>query len=126
MLNHGLKITNIHAREVIDCRGFPTVEVDVWINDEFAQNGYLVAQILAFGVFVNSFGHIAQVLFQGFGSPDITAKIHIVELILYVPYLWYLTDSYGIGGAALAWSIRVCISTFVLMYLANKCLNFKI
>ena len=36
MLNKGLKITNIHAREIIDCRGFPTVEVDVWINGEFS------------------------------------------------------------------------------------------
>jgi len=28
------KISDIQAREIIDCRGFPTVEVDVWINDE--------------------------------------------------------------------------------------------
>jgi len=28
------KITEIKAREIIDCRGFPTVEVDVWVNDE--------------------------------------------------------------------------------------------
>jgi enolase len=28
------KITDIKAREIIDCRGFPTVEVDVWINGE--------------------------------------------------------------------------------------------
>jgi len=28
------KITDIRAREIIDCRGFPTVEVDVWVNDE--------------------------------------------------------------------------------------------
>ncbi len=36
MSNKGLKITNFHAREIIDCRGFPTVEVDVWINGEFS------------------------------------------------------------------------------------------
>jgi enolase len=36
VLSKGLKITDIHAREVIDCRGFPTVEVDVWINGELA------------------------------------------------------------------------------------------
>ena len=27
-------ISDIKAREILDCRGFPTVEVDVWINDE--------------------------------------------------------------------------------------------
>ena len=27
-----LKITNIHAREIIDCRGWPTVQADVWVD----------------------------------------------------------------------------------------------
>jgi enolase len=31
-----LKITKCFAREIIDCRGFPTVEVDLWVNDQFA------------------------------------------------------------------------------------------
>ncbi len=30
------KITRIFAREIIDCRGFPTVEVDVWVEGQFA------------------------------------------------------------------------------------------
>lgn len=29
-----LKISDIKAREIIDCRGFPTVEVDVWVDGE--------------------------------------------------------------------------------------------
>jgi enolase len=32
----GNKISAIKAREVIDCRGFPTVEVDVWVDGELA------------------------------------------------------------------------------------------
>ena len=28
-------ITKIHARQVLDCRGFPTVQAEVWLNDEF-------------------------------------------------------------------------------------------
>ena len=31
-----LKISKVYAREVIDCRGFPTVEVDVWIDGELS------------------------------------------------------------------------------------------
>ncbi len=27
-----LKITRIHAREIIDCRGWPTVQADVWVD----------------------------------------------------------------------------------------------
>jgi len=30
------KITDLKAREIIDCRGFPTVEVDIWVDGEFS------------------------------------------------------------------------------------------
>lgn len=29
-------ITDVIAREIIDCRGFPTVEVDIWVDGEFS------------------------------------------------------------------------------------------
>jgi len=29
-------ITDVRAREVVDCRGFPTVEVDVWVDGDLA------------------------------------------------------------------------------------------
>ena len=61
-----------------------------WINYEFAVNGYLVAQFLAIGVFINSFGHLSQALIQGYGRPDLTAKLHVAELFIYVPYLWLI------------------------------------
>ena len=93
-----------------------------WINEEFAVNGFRVAQILAIGVFINSFGHLAQALIQSYGRPDLTAKLHVVELLIYVPYLWYLIAGFGIDGAAVAWSIRVTISTIVLTVMARKCL----
>jgi len=102
---------------------FAETGLTLWIDAGFAINSYRVAQILAVGVFINAFGHIAQVVLQGFGRPDITAKVHVAELIAYIPYLWYLISAYGIEGAAYAWSIRVMISTCVLMFLANKCLS---
>ena len=30
------KITDLLAREIIDCRGFPTLEVDIWVDGEFS------------------------------------------------------------------------------------------
>jgi len=97
-----------------------------WVNNEFSSNGYIVAQFLAVGVFINSFGHLSQALIQSYGRPDITAKLHLVELVLYVPYLWWLTQRYGINGAALAWTVRVAISTGALFYLAQRCVQGSI
>jgi O-antigen/teichoic acid export membrane protein len=94
-----------------------------WINDEFSANGYRVAQFLVVGVFINSFGHVSQALIQAYGRPDLTAKLHVAEFIAYVPYLWWLTAAYGIDGAAVAWTIRVAISTLALYLIAKLCLS---
>jgi O-antigen/teichoic acid export membrane protein len=94
-----------------------------WINPEFAAHAYRVAQFMALGVLINSFGHISQALIQAYGRPDLTAKLHIAELLAYVPYLWWLTKMHGIDGAALGWVIRVAISTAALWFIARRCLN---
>ena len=93
----------------------------LWINEEFSLNSYFVAQILAVGVFINSFGHLSQALIQSYGRPDLTAKLHLIELLLYIPYLWFLIEQYGINGAAIAWTIRVTISTIALSYMSRLC-----
>jgi len=97
-----------------------------WLDAEFAQNSYRIAQILGIGVLVNSFGHISQSLIQASGRPDITAKLHIFELALYLPYLWWLVHAYGADGAAYAWLIRATISTLLLWLLARRSLISKL
>jgi O-antigen/teichoic acid export membrane protein len=94
-----------------------------WINAEFSRHGFRVAQLIAVGVFINSFGHVSQALLQAFGRPDLTAKLHVLELIAYVPYLWWLIERFGIEGAALAWVIRVAISSVILFLMAERCVN---
>ncbi len=98
----------------------------LWVGSDFAQHSYRVMQLLAVGVFINSFGYISQGLIQSYGRPDLTAKLHVAELILYVPYMWLLIDRYEIVGAAIAWSIRVTISTIALFLIASACLNRSI
>lgn len=94
-----------------------------WIDAEFAAQGHRVARWLALGVFINSFGHVAQALVQASGRPDLTAKLHVAELVAYLPYLWLLTARAGIDGAAMAWVVRVTISTSVLVWMAHACIR---
>jgi len=94
-----------------------------WINQAFAEKSYRCAQILLIGVFINSFGHIAQALIQAYGRPDLTAKLHVIELIFYIPYTWWLIVHYGAVGAAMAWTIRVTMSTIALSTMAQLCFN---
>jgi O-antigen/teichoic acid export membrane protein len=97
-----------------------------WINEAFAEHSYSVAKILATGVFINSFGLVSQALIQAYGRPDLTAKLHGAELIAYIPYMWWLIQAFDIEGAAIAWTIRVTISTVALAIIANGCLRRSI
>jgi O-antigen/teichoic acid export membrane protein len=97
-----------------------------WINHDFAEQSYRVAQLIAIGVFINSFGHISQCLIQAYGRPDLTAKLHVAELAMYIPYLFWLIDRSGLEGAAVAWVIRVSLSTTALWMLAAHCLGGRL
>jgi O-antigen/teichoic acid export membrane protein len=79
-----------------------------------------MAQLLGIGVLINSFGHLSGAIVQAFGPPDLTAKLHMAELVLYVPYLWWLVGAYGIDGAAIAWVVGVSISTVLLYVIADR------
>jgi O-antigen/teichoic acid export membrane protein len=94
--------------------------LELWLGDEFARNGYRVLQWLAVGVFINSLGQVAFAAIQGAGRPDITGKLHLVELPLYLVALWLLLRSFGIEGVAIAWTLRVTVDTLVLLALANR------
>lgn len=95
----------------------------IWVGPEFAAHSFRVAQLLAVGVFINSMGQVSSTLIQAIGRPDLTAKLHLVELPLYLTYLWFLVHAFGIVGAAAAWVVRVSISAVVLKYMAYRVLR---
>jgi len=53
------------------------------------------------------------------GRPDLTAKLHLIELPVYLTALVVLTKRYGVEGAAIAWSGR-CALDMVLLFIAVR------
>ena len=90
-----------------------------WLNPTFAKESSVVMQILAFGVFINGLAHIPYTFIQGIGQPKITAILHCIEVVIYIPILIILIKHNGINGAAYAWLIRVCLDAFFLFYIAR-------
>lgn len=88
--------------------------LELWLGADFAQHSASVLQWLAVGVLVNSLAMVPYALIQGAGRPDITAKLHLMELPLYLLGLWWLINTYGIKGAAIAWVIRVAVDAVAL------------
>jgi O-antigen/teichoic acid export membrane protein len=86
----------------------------VWLSEEFSFNGTAVLQWLAAGVLINSVAFIPFAFVQGAGRADLTAKLHLVELPIYLVVLWLLMQRWGIVGAAAAWTFRVAFDAVAL------------
>lgn len=95
-----------------------------WIGSEFAQNSTVVLQLLAIGILVNSVATVPYTALQAAGRPDITAKLHLLELPVYLLMIWFFTYWMGVVGVALAWVLRVSIDGVLLLYFCNNLISF--
>lgn len=92
----------------------------IWLGAEIAVESSMVFRVLVIGFFFNSLAQIPFSKIQAEGRSDITAKIHILEIVPYFALLFFLMDKYGVIGAAYAWSIRVIIDFCMLEYMKNR------
>ena len=90
-----------------------------WIGADFALLAAPVAQILFLGAWINGLAFIAFTLLQGQGRPDITGKLHMIELVPFLAILWILTSTLGIKGAAIAWSLRCATDALALFWMSG-------
>ncbi|MHB1055054.1 MAG: flippase [Thermoleophilia bacterium] len=104
---------------------FASEGLRLWLGDEFSRNSTHVLQILALGVFFGGLGGVPFALIQAAGRPDITAKLHMLELPFYLAMASLLIHSYGITGAAIAWTARICLDALLLFFFANRFLTMR-
>jgi O-antigen/teichoic acid export membrane protein len=97
----------------------------IWLGADFAQQSTRVLQWLAVGAFINCLGSSPFAVVQGAGRPDLTAKLHLIELPLYILALFWLTKTKGIEGAAIAWTVRVAIDAAALFVIAKRFLPVR-
>ena len=97
----------------------------IWIGRDFDQNSVRVGQILCAGVFANSLGSMFYALLHAKGKADITAKIHLIELPIFIFTLVFLIQNFGVFGAAWAWVARMFFDCVALFYASNKLIYSK-
>ena len=107
-------ITAILAPVVMLLIVFAGPVLRLWLGPEYAVQGAPAFAILAAGVFINSLAFVPSAYLYGRGRPDLPAKFHMGELVLYVLAGWLLIRNFGITGAALAWTLRVTVDTALL------------
>lgn len=91
----------------------------VWVGESFAARSAVVLQILLPGIVANSIAQVPYAVIQATGRADLTAKLHLTELVPYVLIAYFAVRAWGIEGAAFAWSLRAIADTAALFYLAR-------
>jgi O-antigen/teichoic acid export membrane protein len=110
LLGPVIVITVVFARDILR----------IWLGAGFAERSAAVLSILAVGVLLNSLAQVPYALIQGFDRPDLTAKLHLVELPIHIALVWILVGHFGLAGAALAWSLRATLDAATLFWVASK------
>jgi O-antigen/teichoic acid export membrane protein len=127
LFSQGMKITWVVLFPIILLLvAFAHEGLLLWLGPNFAAKSARVLQWLAAGVLINSLAQIPFAMVQGAGRPDLTAKLHIIELPFYFLALWYLIRGYGVDGAAMAWTLRAAIDVVALLFLVRHPLGLPL
>jgi O-antigen/teichoic acid export membrane protein len=94
--------------------------LSLWLGASFAQHSTRALQWLAFGILMNSLAQAPFALIQAIDRPDLTAKLHLLELPVYALAAWWLIRAVGVEGAAIAWAARVTIDALALFIVAQR------
>ncbi|HFK4577645.1 flippase [Citrobacter sedlakii] len=94
----------------------------LWMGPEFSGTSATILIILLIGFVFNSLAQVPFASIQSRGYAKITAYIHMLELIPYLLVLFYFIKSFGVVGAAYAWSIRVTVD-YILLSFIDRCFD---
>lgn len=90
-----------------------------WLGPEFAVGAALPLRILAVGVLLNCLAQIFQTYILSQGKASWMGRLHLLELIGYLPALYFALQYFGIEGAAWVWTLRVGFDALVMALQVN-------
>lgn len=92
----------------------------LWVSPAFAEESWLIASVLSLGILLNGIASVPFAMIQAAGDAKTTARLHIIEFILYVPLLLAALHLFGLVGAAIAWVCRVGLDLVLLLACVRK------
>jgi len=94
-----------------------------WIDPAFADSAHVILTIISAGIILNGYSHLSFAFVQGMGRPDLTAKIHLIELAVFLVVLTTFVYCWGALGAAISWVLRASLDLILLTLLSVKLLK---
>jgi O-antigen/teichoic acid export membrane protein len=104
---------------VILVLGSADLLLEWWLGGEFREQSTAVAQLLALGILVNVVAQVPLTALNAMGRADVTTRIALFELPVYVLAIWYGAARYGINGVAAIWAARAVLDALALFLAAH-------
>jgi len=98
----------------------------VWLGPAYAAQGASSLAILAVGMLIIGLAHVPGTFLYGQSRPDLPAKFSLIELPIYVGLATWCVRTYGVTGAALAWTLRVTLDATLLFGAAQRAGRFPL
>jgi O-antigen/teichoic acid export membrane protein len=92
----------------------------LWVGPVLPRESTLVLQWLAIGVFFSAIAQAPFTALQSAGMPDVIAKIHVLELPVYMMAIFWLITVFGLPGVAIAWTLRAALDAIALIWAAHR------
>jgi O-antigen/teichoic acid export membrane protein len=93
--------------------------LSAWISPEFGAKSTAIMQLLAIGILINSLSWVPYSALEAMNRPDLPAKLHLLELPIFLGILWLSLKALGPVGAALVWVLRVSVDAGLLFWLLH-------
>lgn len=97
----------------------------LWLGSDFADHSWVIVCVLSLGILLNGVAFVPFSAIQATGNAKLTALLHMIELIIYVPLLLLALSQFGLLGAAVVWVIRVGLDLFFLSFFVKKSVLFS-
>lgn len=94
-----------------------------WAGEDFGRESSLPFYLLLLGLTFNVISYVPYSALLAAGKSDVLAKLYWIEVVPYVVLAVILINSFGIAGAALAWSTRVAVDSVILSLLARRIID---
>jgi len=94
--------------------------LSIWLGKEFASKSFFILRFLSIGILFNSIAFIPFSFIEGIGRPDVTAKIQLIELPIYVFLMWLVVKNFGTSGAAVLFMSRMIIDCILMIYFSQR------
>ncbi len=80
--------------------------------------------IISLGVLFLSLSQVYYAYLQGVGSVGYTAKLHILQLVIFIPLFYIMAKEYGMFGIVITWCIRAFVDLISMVVYKERYLKY--